>query len=330
MTRGLGKATRVGPASRVDGDADIGGGGEIRIGSDFLLVSHPARSHMLANRGATITIGDGVRISWGAAISAQQAIDIGSHTTLGPFVVVMDSDFHKVGDRYAAGAVAPVRIGSRVSIGARVTILRGSTIGDNARVLSGSMVSGLVPANATVSGVPARVVQSGDAAAGGRIAGMAELVQQTLDLATPPAPDDGPVQIAAWDSLGSLRLLLAIEAAFGVSIRDEEMHAAGTVAALSAMVERKSGTAARPTADVAKLVQDVLGLRQRPLPEEGPAHIAEWDSLGTLRLLLAIEETFGVNISESEMRNGGTVAALSGIVAAKLGTAIAIDGTVPA
>jgi acetyltransferase-like isoleucine patch superfamily enzyme/acyl carrier protein len=321
MSGGLGKATRSGTASRVDGAADIGGGGQIRIGADFLLVSHPVRSHMLADRGASITIGDGVRIGYGAAIAAQQAIDIGDHTTLGPFVVIMDNDFHKVGDRHAAGAVAPVRIGSNVSIGTRVTILRGSTIGDNARVLSGSMVSGVVPANTTVSGVPARVVQAMDAAAGGRLTGMAELVQQVLGLAARPDPEDGPAQIGAWDSLGSLRLLLAIEETFGVNIREEEMQAAHTVAALSAIVERKAGGATRPAADIADLVQGVLGLRERPRPDEGPAQIAEWDSLGTLRLLLAIEEAFGVSISESEMRAGSTVAALSGIVAAKLGGA---------
>jgi acetyltransferase-like isoleucine patch superfamily enzyme/acyl carrier protein len=320
MSQPLRHATRCGAEARVDGDADIGGGGEICIGADFLLVSHPVRSHMLADRGARITIGDGVRISWGAAIAAQQAIDIGDHTTLGPFVVIMDNDFHKVGDRHAAGAVAPVRIGSHVNIGARVTILRGSTIGDNARVLSGSMVSGYVPPNATVSGVPARVVQAG-AATSGRSTGMAELVQQVLGLTERPGPDDGPAQIGAWDSLGSLRLLLAIEETFGVNIREEEMQAASTVAALAAIVERKSGVAARPTIDMAELVQGVLGLAERPPPDAGPTQIAEWDSLGALRLLLAIEETFGVSISESEMRAGSTVAALAGIVAAKLGGA---------
>jgi acetyltransferase-like isoleucine patch superfamily enzyme/acyl carrier protein len=314
----LDKATRVGSRSRVDGDADIGGGGEVVIGNDFQLVSHPVRSHLLASGGARITIGDGVKISYGAAIAAQQAVDIGSNTTLGPFVVIMDNDFHKVGDRHAAGAVAPVRIGSNVKIGPRVTILRGSTIGDNAQVLGGSMVSGFIPAGATVRGVPARVIGAGSAMGTADPAEMAELVQRVLGLPELPAADAGPAQIAAWDSLGSLRLLLAIEETFGVSIREHEMQAASSVAALSTIVQRKPGAALRARVDIAELVQNVLGLPSRPLPDHGPAQIGEWDSLGSLRLLLAIEDSFGVSISEAEMRAGNTVASLASVVEAKL------------
>jgi acetyltransferase-like isoleucine patch superfamily enzyme/acyl carrier protein len=312
-------ATRVGSGSRVEGVADIGGGGEVIIGGGFFLASHPVRSHVLASPGARITIGDGVQISYGAAIAAQEAVDIGSHSSLGPFVVIMDNDFHKVGDRNAAGAVAPIRIGANVRIGTRVTILRGSVIGDNAQVLSGSMVSGLVPAGVTVGGVPARVINGRTVAAGGNLNGMAVLVQQVLGLAELPAPGDGPAQIAAWDSLGSLRLLLAIEESFGISIREAEMQAANTVAALAAIVARESGTPARSCIDLGELVQDVLGLPQPPQPDHGPAQIAEWDSLGSLRLLLAIEDAYGVSISESEMRAGTSIASLLTIVTAKLG-----------
>jgi acetyltransferase-like isoleucine patch superfamily enzyme/acyl carrier protein len=318
----LSKATRVGSGSRVSGDADIGGGGEVVIGNDFLLVSHPVRSHLLASSGARITIGDGVRISYGAAIAAQQAVDIGSNTTLGPYVVIMDNDFHKVGDRHAAGAVAPVRIGSHVRIGARVTILRGSTIGDNAHVMDGSMVSGFIPAGATVRGVPARVIGAAAAASSADPAQMAELVQRVLGLPEVPATDAGPAQIAAWDSLGSLRLLLAIEETFGVSIREAEMQAASTVAALSAIVQRQPGASIHGRVDVAGLVQNVLGLTARPLADHGPAQIAEWDSLGSLRLLLAIEETLGVSLSETEMRAGNTVAGLAAVVESRLRSAV--------
>ena len=45
----------------------------------------------------------------------------------------------------------------RVKIGARVTILPGTNIGDGATVAAGSTVRGTVGAGAVVSGVPATV-----------------------------------------------------------------------------------------------------------------------------------------------------------------------------
>jgi acetyltransferase-like isoleucine patch superfamily enzyme/acyl carrier protein len=312
--RRLRAVSRVGAGARLQGRADIGGGGQIVIGDGLLLMSQPVRSHIFASPGSVISIGDGVQISYGAAIAAQRAVDIGSNTSFGPFVVIMDNDFHRVGNRDAAGEVAPVRIGSNVNVGARVTILRGSIIGDNVRIMSGSMVSGLVPSGGTVGGVPAREVISTRVAAG---IDMADLVQEVLGLAGRPLLSDGPAQITAWDSLGSLRLLLAIEETYGISLEEKAMHAADTVAALSGVVAAKLKSSARTDVAVAELVQGVLGLSERPLPDEGPAQIAAWDSLGTLRLLLAIEETYGVSLEERTMHAANTVAALSAIVEAK-------------
>jgi acetyltransferase-like isoleucine patch superfamily enzyme len=130
--------------------------GSIEIGADFWLGSRPATSHIVALAGARILIGDKVAIAYGAAITAVHCIEIGDGTQIGPFVVVMDSDFHRVGNRDDAGEVAPVTIGRNVRIGARVTILRGSKIGDNAIVRSGSTVQGVVRPGSMVTGVPAK------------------------------------------------------------------------------------------------------------------------------------------------------------------------------
>jgi acyl carrier protein/serine acetyltransferase len=307
----------VGVGACVKGGADIGGGGKITIGDGFLLLSRPVRSHIYASPGALITIGNGVQIGYGAAIAAQRAIDIGSDTTFGPFVVIMDNDFHSVADRNAAGRMGQVRIGANVKVGARVSILRGSVIGDNVRILSGSMVSGVVASGVTVGGVPARVAVASTAAPRHSM-NMAELVREVLGLSERPRPDQGPADFAAWDSLGTLRLLLAIEETCGVQLEEEVMHAANTVAALSNIVEARINGSARADVDVAGLVQSVLGLAERPHASQGPADIAAWDSLGTLRLLLAIEESYGVSLNELEMRAGQTIAALAAIVAEKL------------
>jgi acetyltransferase-like isoleucine patch superfamily enzyme/acyl carrier protein len=227
-----------GARPRLQGRADIGGGGKILIGNGFAMRSRPVRSHIFASPGAVITIGNNVQISYGAAIAAAREVEIGDNCSFGPFVVIMDNDFHKVGDRHAAGEVAPVHIGSRVSVGARVTILRGSVIGDDVHITSGSMVSGVLPKGAAVSGVPARIIDSHRATdtQGVDVAG---LVQSVLGLAERPLDSEGPEQIGAWDSLGSLRLLLAIEERYNVTLTENEMHAGNTVAALSDIIAAK-------------------------------------------------------------------------------------------
>lgn len=53
---------------------------------------------------------------------------------------------------------SPTRVCRRASIGSNATILPNLTIGENAIVAAGAVVTRDVPANATVAGVPARVV----------------------------------------------------------------------------------------------------------------------------------------------------------------------------
>jgi acetyltransferase-like isoleucine patch superfamily enzyme len=242
--------SRVGVGARVRGRADIGGGGKIIIGDDFFMLSRPVRSHIFASPDSAITIGDSVQISYGAAIAAQLAIDIGNNTVFGPFVVIMDNDFHRVGNRNAAGEVAPVRIGSNVKVGARVTILRGTVIGDNVCIMSGSMVSGVVASGVTIGGVPARVVVSINAMSPIDIAG---LVQSVLGLSERPRDSEGPEQIPAWDSLGTLRLLLAIEETHGITLDEVEMRAANTVATLSDIVGAKLNDFSRTSVEITAL-----------------------------------------------------------------------------
>ena len=50
-------------------------------------------------------------------------------------------------------------IAKQVWLGANVTVLQGVTIGDNAIVAAGAVVTKDVPANAIVGGVPAKVIK---------------------------------------------------------------------------------------------------------------------------------------------------------------------------
>ncbi|HUO67332.1 MAG TPA: phosphopantetheine-binding protein, partial [Gammaproteobacteria bacterium] len=54
---------------------------------------------------------------------------------------------------------------------------------------------------------------------------------------------------------------------------------------------------------------------QRPLePSDGPAQIVRWDSLGSLRLLLALEDEFGLHLPEDALYGVSSVAAVVGVV----------------
>lgn len=54
---------------------------------------------------------------------------------------------------------APIVLGRNVWVGSNATILQGVTIGDNAVVAAGAVVSRDVPANTIVGGVPARIIR---------------------------------------------------------------------------------------------------------------------------------------------------------------------------
>jgi acetyltransferase-like isoleucine patch superfamily enzyme len=53
----------------------------------------------------------------------------------------------------------PITIGNNVWIGVAATILPGVTIGDNAVIAAGAVVSRSVPADTLAAGVPARVLK---------------------------------------------------------------------------------------------------------------------------------------------------------------------------
>ncbi len=86
-------------------------------------------------------------------ISSKVKIEIGDSTIIGHQVLMLDTDFHGIdGHPEKQG---PIKIGKHVWIAARAIILKGVTIGDNAIVAAGSVVTKNVAENAIVAGNPA-------------------------------------------------------------------------------------------------------------------------------------------------------------------------------
>jgi acetyltransferase-like isoleucine patch superfamily enzyme/acyl carrier protein len=234
--------TKVGAGPELHGRPVVVNQGRMDIGAHFHLASLPVVSHLMTGPRGELVIGDHVTIAFGAAVSCQARIRIGSGTRIAPFLVVADSDFHAVGNRHAVPEPRPVEIGRDVQIGARVTVLPGSRIGDGARVQAGSTVAGVVAAGAVVAGVPARVGGLASPGRGGTES-IAERVQsivgRALGLVTPPAIGDGPGQIPQWDSLGALRILLAMEDEFAIRLSERDIVCVRRIADLVSIVEAR-------------------------------------------------------------------------------------------
>jgi acetyltransferase-like isoleucine patch superfamily enzyme/acyl carrier protein len=233
---------RVGKEPHFHGRPTVIGSGRISIGDRFRLASRPVPSHLVAGPMGVLEIGDDVSIAHGAAVAAFERVQIGEGTCIGPFVVIMDTNFHGAsGDQSVQHDCRPVIIGSHCRIGSRVTITRGASIGDGVEILAGSVVSSAIPAGVCVGGARARIVgRAGDAASrwDGVAAAFPELVMQTLGLQAPPDLDTILFDILGWNAHGVTRLLIAIESRFGVSIDGAAVSSADSLADIAAAVQR--------------------------------------------------------------------------------------------
>lgn len=100
-------------------------------------------------------IGDNVNIHTGCFLEMAAIED---NVALGPHVVLTD-DSHPRCPRFEE-CVGGVKIKEGAKIGANVTILPGVTIGENALIGSGSVVTKDVPSRAVVVGNPAKVIKT--------------------------------------------------------------------------------------------------------------------------------------------------------------------------
>ncbi|MCB9947207.1 MAG: sugar O-acetyltransferase [Rhodospirillaceae bacterium] len=109
--------------------------------------------------GSNIRIGSNVFANFGCVFLDVVGIDIGDACQIGAHVQILTADHPRDPALRAQGLEfgRPIRIGRNVWIGSGALILPGVTIGDDAIIGAGSVVTRDVPAGATASGNPARV-----------------------------------------------------------------------------------------------------------------------------------------------------------------------------
>jgi len=125
-----------------------------RIGADSIV-----RPPFFCDYGYNITLGAGVFLNYGCTILDVVAVEIVDMTQIATGVQILTADHPRDPATRTSGLEfgRPIQIGRNVWIGAGAIILPGVTIGDDALVGAGSVVTRDVPAGATVVGNPARV-----------------------------------------------------------------------------------------------------------------------------------------------------------------------------
>lgn len=110
--------------------------------------------------GKNIRFGKNVFVNSGCCFQDQGGITIGDGSLIGHQVVLATLNHALEPDRRATTLPGPIVIGKNVWIGAHATILQNVTIGDNAVIAAGAVVTRDVPANTVVAGVPAKAVKT--------------------------------------------------------------------------------------------------------------------------------------------------------------------------
>jgi maltose O-acetyltransferase len=113
--------------------------------------------------GYNIRLGRGAFLNFGCVVLDVVAVEIGDLTQIGPNVQILTPDHPRDPGLRRQGLEfgRPIRIGRNVWIGGGAIVLPGVTIGDDAIVGAGAVVTRDVAPGATVAGNPARPVGGG-------------------------------------------------------------------------------------------------------------------------------------------------------------------------
>ncbi|MDB5690306.1 MAG: lacA [Sphingomonas bacterium] len=111
--------------------------------------------------GGRLRIGRAAYVNRECLLEAAGGLTIGERTGIGPRVTILTISHELMDDypRHGPTRIEPVTIGGNVWIGAAVTILPGTRIGDGCVVAAGSLVRGVLAPDGLYAGVPARRIR---------------------------------------------------------------------------------------------------------------------------------------------------------------------------
>lgn len=181
LTRAI--CAKVGKGLRIERLPYIRGTGEIILGDGVYLSGKISIGFgpPVAGRKPRFVVGDHSFIGHQCGFLIRSRIEIGKHCLLARGISVQDTHGHPLdpvqrreGQMVGEEGVGPVIIKDNVWVGQGVIILKGVTIGENAIVGAGSVVTKDVPDNAIVGGSPAKIIRFGNYSASSQDQGLAE------------------------------------------------------------------------------------------------------------------------------------------------------------
>ncbi len=157
----------VGEGLRAEQLPYMRGKGQLWLGKEVNLSGRSCFYFMNGmSENPEIRVGDKTFIGHGCTFSAGTGIVVGTGCLISTCVRIHDNDGHPLdperrrrNDPIRQDEAREVRIGNNVWIGAHAMVMKGVTIGDDAVVAAGSVVTHDVPSAAVVAGNPARVVK---------------------------------------------------------------------------------------------------------------------------------------------------------------------------
>lgn len=112
--------------------------------------------------GWNIEVGENFFANYGLTILDVCKVTIGDNVQIAPNVAIYTAGhpIHPVGRNSGYEYGLPITIGNNVWIGGNVVILPGVTIGDNAVIGAGSVITKNIPANVVAAGNPCRILRT--------------------------------------------------------------------------------------------------------------------------------------------------------------------------
>lgn len=160
----LAGVTERGPGVRTLGRPRIDNRGRLVIGGHTLLRSVNVPVELAVGVGASLELGEDVVLNYGVSIGAMGRVRLGNRVRMGPYAMIIDTEFHAVYDRAKRPEPRPVVVEDDVWIGAKASVLPGVTIGRGSIIGVGSVVAADVPPFTVAVGVPARPTRKLDPA----------------------------------------------------------------------------------------------------------------------------------------------------------------------